>query len=87
MLHTRNTVLNAIYTICPRFKVMKEEGVHVNLTSAMKDCAYTSFMKTHSKEEKSLEYINCERIVGDALEELYKCGFMSYSDDVAESMT
>jgi len=73
-------VWQAVYKICPHFKVMCDNKITVNLPSAMKDCALQLFLKHHNKDALSYEMMCAEYIIGCALQELSEIGFITFGD-------
>ena len=46
MLHTQNQVWDCIYDFLPKYKLVRDNGVHLNLPTALRDAAVEIFIQS-----------------------------------------
>ena len=79
MKYSQEFVWNAVFEICPHFKVMKENNLNPNLPSALKDAAVQCFLLKETNEFKlKWEKVIAQHIVFIAFTELTEHGYMTF---------
>lgn len=84
MKYTSELVWEAVFMVCPHYKVMRENKMHTNLPEALKSAAVEYFLissgfQSHPYSTK-LDFTNCEYIVAAALDELRGNGYMCFEE-------
>ena len=81
MKYTQNLVWEAVYEVCPHYKMTHKHNIIYDLPEALKAAAVEFFMIDESIiKNSSTDYVFAKFVVGLALKELAAKGLIEFGD-------